>query len=193
MMRLMIDCRLVAAFHESAHATAAAVMGEPIYSILIRNNGSGEFRSTAPTLLPHNWDERAALDGLCTDWQKAGGPDVAWLSRQCVISLAGPSATSHLIGEAAALAAGEGDIYKVRTLIAVLSLNEQQQIARFDQAFEEAQQLVLQHWTTIHALATFVYSADGEIFEPEIRNALRLKANAGTAVAQISSQPSGNR
>jgi hypothetical protein len=173
MMRLVVDCRWVAAFHESAHATAAAVLGEPIYSILVRNNGSGEFRSSAPTFVPNNWDERAALDGLCTDWRKAGGPqDVEWVTRQCVISLAGPSATSHLISDAAALAAGEGDIYKVRTLIATLSLNEQQQIAKFDRAFEEAQQLVVRHWTTIHALASVVYSADGEIFEPEIRNTL---------------------
>jgi hypothetical protein len=110
-----------------------------------------------------------------------------------VITLAGPSATSHLIGAAAALAAGEGDIYKVQSLIATLPLNEQQRTATFDRAFEDAEQLVLRHWTTIHALATVVYSADGEIFEPEIRSALGLKANGGTAVAQISSQPSGNR
>jgi hypothetical protein len=192
MMRLVVDCRWVAAVHESAHAAAAASLHEPIYSIVVHNNGSGEFRSSAPTLVPPNWDERAALDGLCAGWRKDGGPDVEWLTRRCVISLSGPSATSHLIGDAAALAAGEGDIYKAQSLIATLPLNEQQQVARFDQAFEEAQQLVIRHWTTIHALASVVYSADGEIFEPEIRRALRLKANAGRAVAQISSPPSGN-
>lgn len=172
---MTIDRRWIAAYHESAHAAASAVLREPIYSIKVFDTGAGEFRSSAPTFVPPNWNERQAVDSLCAGWRKDGGPDVEWVKRKCVILLAGPCTNSQLLGGAAAIAVPEDDIYQARSLISTLALSEEPQAAAFEDANERALQLVRRHWHAIGCLAARVYCDEaGEIFERQIRETLEL-------------------
>jgi len=165
-----IDLRWVASCHESAHAIAALHLGDPVYSLVVRDNGSGEFHSYAPRLAIPLENQQHVLSVICDSWRSEGGPaDREWLERQITVLLAGPQANVRLLRGTR----GCGhDFNYVDLLISTLPPEEQQRSNIYANCEEHARHIVWQRWADIGRLAERLYR-EGELFEPAIRDTLR--------------------
>jgi hypothetical protein len=181
---MTVNLRWSIAVHESAHACAAFVLGRPIYSIKLFADGTGEFRGSGVKFAP--LDERASIASISADWKRDGGPrDLEWVKHHCIIALAGPCATARLAGAAAGRASGEMDIFNVRSLLSTLPLTDGEQAAKFDDANEQARQLVTKHWFAVRSLAAVVWAAgDGDTYEAQIRETLQMAQSRDESVSR---------
>jgi len=176
----MIDYHLVTSYHESAHAVAALVLGDPVYSLVAREDGSGGFRSHRPVAGIALEKQQSVLDSICDGWRKDGGPkDHEWLKRKIVGALAGPQASYRLLGDTPGC---EHDFAYARSLISTLStFSEDQRDRLYDRCGKVADEIVERHWYEIECLAARLY-CEGELFEPEILDTLRHSGPRGRAL-----------
>jgi hypothetical protein len=169
------DARWEICHHESGHGVAAYHLNAPIHSIWIgADDEGGEFRMTAPIDLPPIRDEAAFVRAVGQQWSGDGGPDLAWVERHLVVTMAGPATSALLTNGDFAARVGRHDILQARSLVeAMPSLTADRQLQLLHLSYQRAAQLVLRNWAALVRLASVCYcSQTNLICETEIRRTL---------------------
>ena len=139
------------AIHEAAHAVAAAVLGSPICSIEIANDG-GAFRSRAPSKRASDKTEREIAHDLCSDWKIA---DTVWVKQKLIELSAGGYAEWCFYGKA------NDDVDREYIGLVSRAATEcwRQQATLIRTADAKARRLVDEYWHAIEDLAIAVLSS----------------------------------
>jgi hypothetical protein len=166
--KMTIDRRWVTSMHECAHAIASLELEEPVYRLVARDDGTGEFQSHPPRFNIPLARQQHVLQVVCDDWKKDGGPaDREWLERKIIGLLAGPQATIRLLHRTR----GCGHDFLYVDMLNSTLPDEQQRHDIYASCEERARHIVWQRWADISRLAERLYR-EGELFEPAIRDTL---------------------